>query len=86
MLSKQMSHFEVPFIQDYLDCTFSAVTCWFLQSWSHLGPRCSSRWILQAELTGSGRIRTVMVSKVTSAWYSFTRGWNGGFRMRGGSV
>lgn len=53
---------------------------------SHLGPPCSSRWTLQAGLTGSGRIRTVTVSKVTSARYSFTRGLKEGVRVRGGSV
>lgn len=36
------------------------------RSWSYLRPCCSSRWTWHARLMGSGRIRTITISKVTS--------------------
>ncbi len=52
----------------------------------YLGPRCSSRWMWQCGLTGSGQIRTVITSNGTSARYSFSNALNAGISTNGGSV
>lgn len=73
-------------IMSHLNVHSVYVWCESALHWSHLGPLCSSRWTRQAELTGSGRIRTVTTSKGTSAWYSLTQGLKVGVRVSGGSV